>query len=57
MLRIWLNAHSFAFNFLEICGDMYQLQAILGHKNVGMTVDCDGTLKAQDAERCGHYGF
>ena len=49
--------HSFAFNFLRTGGQMYQLQAILGHKNIGMTVDFYGNFKAQDVERVSPYGF
>ena len=40
--------HSFAFNFLNQSGEMYQLQAILGHKTIGMTIDLYGQIKAQD---------
>lgn len=49
--------HSFVFNFLKTGGQMYQLQAILGHKNIGMTVDFYGNFKAQDVERVSPYRF
>lgn len=47
--------HSFAFNFLKKGGEMYQLQAILGHKGVGVTVDLYGQLSAQDIENPSPY--
>jgi len=34
---------------------MYQLQAILGHKSIGVTVDLYGQLKAQDVEDSSPY--
>ena len=40
--------HSFAYNFLKKGGEMYQLQAILGHRNIQVTVDLYGQLQAQD---------
>ncbi len=42
--------HSFAFNYLKAGGEMYQLQAILGHKNIGVTVDLYGQIGAQDVD-------
>ncbi len=39
--------HSLAHNFLDKGGEMYQLQAILGHKNINMTIDTYGQLQAQ----------
>lgn len=42
--------HSFAYNFLKMGGEMYQLQAILGHKNINVTVDTYGQIGAQDVE-------
>jgi site-specific recombinase XerD len=42
--------HSFAYNFLKKGGKMYQLQAILGHRSIGVTVDLYGQLQAQDVE-------
>ena len=47
--------HSFAYNFLKKGGQMYQLQAILGHKTIGMTVDLYGQLQAQDIENPSPY--
>lgn len=40
--------HSFAYNFLKNGGQMYQLQAILGHRSIDVTVDLYGQLQAQD---------
>lgn len=40
--------HSFAYNFLMKGREMYQLQSILGHQSVDVTVDLYGQLKAQD---------
>lgn len=40
--------HSFAYNFLKRGGEMYQLQAILGHRSIDVTVDLYGQLQAQD---------
>ena len=34
---------------------MYQLQAILGHKSIQMTVDLYGDMKAADDERVSPY--
>ncbi|NOT77735.1 MAG: site-specific integrase [Bacteriovoracaceae bacterium] len=42
--------HSFAYNFLKKGGKMYQLQAILGHSSINVTVDLYGQLEAQDIE-------
>jgi hypothetical protein len=36
---------------------MYQLQAVLGHKSIQMTVDLYGNLKAVDVENPSPYGF
>ena len=49
--------HSFAYNFLKKGGQMYQLQAILGHKTIGMTVDLNGQLQAQDIENPSPYEY
>jgi len=49
--------HSFANNFLKKGGEMYQLQAVLGHKTIKMTVDLYGNLKAQDIENPSPYDF
>lgn len=40
--------HSFAYNFLKKGGQMYQLQAILGHRSIDVTIDVYGQLQAQD---------
>ena len=42
--------HSFAYNFLKKGGKMYQLQAILGHRSIDVTIDLYGQLQAQDIE-------
>ena len=42
--------HSFAYNFLKRGGKMYQLQAILGHRSIDVTIDLYGQLQAQDIE-------
>ena len=34
---------------------MYQLQAILGHRSIQMTVDLYGDMKAADVERVSPY--
>lgn len=47
--------HSFANNFLKMGGNMYQLQAILGHKSIDVTVDTYGQLGAQDVENSCPY--
>lgn len=49
--------HSFAYNFLKAGGEMYQLQAILGHCGIQVTVDSYGQLKAQDIENPSPYNF
>lgn len=47
--------HSFAYNFLLKGGEMYQLQAILGHRNIQVTVNLYGQLQAQDVEKISPY--
>ena len=47
--------HSFAYNFLKRGGNMYQLQAILGHKSIDVTVDTYGQIDAQDIENACPY--
>jgi integrase len=42
--------HSFAYNYLKLGGQMYQLQAILGHKSIDVTVDTYGQIGAQDID-------
>jgi integrase/recombinase XerD len=42
--------HSFAYNFLKSGRSMYQLQAILGHRSIDVTIDLYGQLQAQDVE-------
>ncbi len=40
--------HSFAHNFLLQGGNMYELQAILGHRNINITIDLYGQIKAHE---------
>lgn len=47
--------HSFAYNFLKQKGNMYQLQAILGHRSIDVTVDTYGQIGAQDVENACPY--
>lgn len=47
--------HSYAYNFLKKGGNMYQLQAILGHKSINVTIDVYGQLAAQDIENTSPY--
>ena len=47
--------HSFAYNYLKNGGSMYQLQAILGHKQIGLTIDLYGGLKAADITKVSPY--
>lgn len=49
--------HSFAYNFLKKGGEMYQLQAILGHRGIQTTVDLYGQLQAQDVENPSPYEY
>lgn len=49
--------HSFAYNFLKKGGEMYQLQAILGHKSIQMTIDLYGNMKSHDIENPSPYDF
>lgn len=47
--------HSFAYNYLKKGGEMYQLQAILGHSHIQTTVDIYGQLSAQDIQNVSPY--
>lgn len=49
--------HSFAHNFLKAGGQMYQLQAILGHRNIDVTINLYGQLKAVEIENPSPYRF
>lgn len=49
--------HSFAYNYLKKGGEMYQLQAILGHYNITSTVNTYGRIKASDVENPSPYDF
>ena len=47
--------HSFALNYLKKNGEMYALQALLGHKSISMTIDYYGQMKASDVEMVSPY--
>ena len=47
--------HSFAHNYLKKGGQMYALQALLGHKSITMTVNYYGQLQASDVEMVSPY--
>jgi integrase len=47
--------HGFAHNYLKKGGNMYALQAILGHRSIRMTIDLYGQLKAIDVEMINPY--
>ncbi len=47
--------HSYAYNFLKRGGQMYQLQATLGHKSIQMTIDLYGQLRAADVAEVNLY--
>lgn len=49
--------HSFAFNFINKGGHMNQLQAILGHKQIGLTVNLYGNFKAQNVSKASPFEF
>ncbi|MFT6630093.1 MAG: integrase/recombinase XerD [Bacteriovoracaceae bacterium] len=49
--------HSFAYNFLRNGGQMYELMAVLGHKNIGLTINLYGQLKSEDVEDPSPYKF
>lgn len=49
--------HSFAYNYLKAGGEMYQLQAILGHYRITSTINVYGRIKARDVERPSPYDF
>ncbi|MAZ46913.1 MAG: hypothetical protein CME65_00025 [Halobacteriovoraceae bacterium] len=49
--------HSFAYNYLKKGGEMYQLQAILGHYKITSTINIYGRIKASDVENPSPYDF
>ena len=49
--------HSFSYNYLLKGGNMYSLQQVLGHKQIGLTVDLYGGLRARDLKEVSPYGF
>lgn len=56
----WTNhgfRHSFAFNYLKQGGDMRQLQYILGHRKLEMTVDLYGQITPTDITVSSPFDF
>jgi len=49
--------HSFAHQFLKKGGQMYSLQAILGHRNILLTVNLYGQIQAAEIENPSPYDF
>lgn len=49
--------HSFAYNYLKGGGNMYQLQAILGHYKITSTINIYGRIQAKDDENPSPYDF
>ncbi|MBL7663511.1 MAG: site-specific integrase [Bacteriovoracaceae bacterium] len=49
--------HSFAYWYLRSGAEMYQLQAILGHSTVGITIDVYGNVRAQDCDFPSPFNF
>ena len=56
-LRCHSFRHSFAYNFLKSGGQMYELMAVLGHKNIGLTINLYGQLRSEDIEDPSPYSF
>lgn len=58
--KYWCNhvlRHSFATNYLKKGNDMLQLQKILGHKTLKMTVDLYGQIEAADVKEVSPFDF
>ncbi|MEQ1722662.1 MAG: site-specific integrase [Pseudobdellovibrio sp.] len=58
--KYWCNhvlRHTYATNYLLAGGDMLQLQKILGHKSLEMTVDLYGQIEARDVQDISPYDF
>jgi len=49
--------HSFAYHYLRKGGEICQLQAILGHRSIQMTIDLYGQITAKDVEYPSPFGF
>ncbi|MDC1174210.1 site-specific integrase [Bacteriovoracaceae bacterium] len=49
--------HSFAYNNLKGGMNMYELQALLGHKSIQLTIDLYGQLLSEDVEKPSPYNF
>jgi len=56
--RKWDNSsfrHSFAYHFLRKGGTLKQLQVVLGHSNVGETIEAYGNIFAKEGEKLSPY--
>lgn len=49
--------HSFAYNHLKSGINMYELQALMGHKSIQLTIDLYGKLLAEDVAKPSPYNF
>lgn len=49
--------HSFAYNHLKGGSNMYELQALMGHKSIQLTIDLYGKLLAEDVAKPSPYNF
>jgi integrase len=49
--------HTFAYHFLRKGGSITQLQALLGHRNIDMTVFMYGSITAKNTEKTTPYDF
>ncbi|HXH75381.1 MAG TPA: tyrosine-type recombinase/integrase [Bacteriovoracaceae bacterium] len=49
--------HSFAYNHLKTGVNMYELQALMGHKSIQLTIDLYGKLLAEDVAKPSPYNF
>jgi integrase len=49
--------HTFAYHFLRKGGAITQLQALLGHRSIDMTVFMYGSIAAKNAEKTTPYDF
>jgi len=49
--------HTFAYHFLRKGGTLTQLQALLGHRGIDMTVFMYGSIAAKNTEKTTPYDF